>query len=74
MADDPDGDLLAFLDGERMAGVAVNAAERFVVNFRSQSLLGFLLGGGFGQVAQATFPFVEFSIVLPTVGVEVTRL
>jgi len=55
LANDANGDLLAFFYLERMALVAVDAAEGFVVNFHFQGLLGFLFSGGFAEVAQAPF-------------------
>src|ERR1039458_9737275 len=66
LADDADGDFLAFLYREWMALVAVDAIERFVVNFHFQCLLGPFFCGGFGDVAQAAFPIVELVFVATT--------
>ncbi len=59
LADDTHGDLLAFLHGERMAGVTVDAGEGFIVNLQLQGLFGLPLCRSFGEVAQAAFSLVE---------------
>ena len=63
LADDADGDFLALLHQKGMALVTVNAAEGLVVDFHFQGLFGLLFRGGFGEVAQAAFPFIELVFV-----------
>jgi hypothetical protein len=71
LADDADGNFLAFLYREGVAGVAVEAGEGFVVDLDFQGLFGGFFGSGFGEVAQAFFPVVE--LVLRAAAEEAAR-